>query len=92
PARLDPPSLKTHGRQASRLFPVLAPRWWNELPLAVGTAESLAVFKRRLKTHFFVAHLNEYECWAGEILSNRTVSTVVSRSGKERLLNTINVK
>ncbi|KAI4901414.1 hypothetical protein NFI96_002988 [Prochilodus magdalenae] len=26
-ARLEPPSLRTHGRQASRLFSVLAPRW-----------------------------------------------------------------
>ncbi|KAI4879044.1 hypothetical protein NFI96_030942, partial [Prochilodus magdalenae] len=56
-ARLEPPSLRTHGRQASRLFSVLAPRWWNELPLGVRTAESLAVFKRRLKTHLFVKHL-----------------------------------
>ncbi|KAI4887553.1 hypothetical protein NFI96_017123, partial [Prochilodus magdalenae] len=55
-ARLEPPSLRTHGRQASRLFSVLAPRWWNELPLGVRT-ESLAVFKRRLKTHLFVMHL-----------------------------------
>ncbi|KAI4885283.1 hypothetical protein NFI96_013684 [Prochilodus magdalenae] len=58
-ARLEPPSLRTHGRQASRLFSVLAPRWWNELPLGVRTAESLAVFKRRLKTHLFVMHLSE---------------------------------
>ncbi|KAI4899785.1 hypothetical protein NFI96_011790 [Prochilodus magdalenae] len=57
-ARLEPPSLRTHGRQASRLFSVLAPRWWNELPLGVRTAESLAVFKRRLKTHLFVKHLS----------------------------------
>ncbi|KAI4900035.1 hypothetical protein NFI96_007587 [Prochilodus magdalenae] len=56
-ARLEPPSLRTHGRQASRLFSVLAPRWWNELPLGVRTAESLAVFKRRLKTHLFVPAL-----------------------------------
>ncbi|KAI4901721.1 hypothetical protein NFI96_000207 [Prochilodus magdalenae] len=57
-ARLEPPSLRTHGRQASRLFSVLAPRWWNELPLSVRTAESLAVFKRRLKTHLFVKHVS----------------------------------
>ncbi|KAI4896061.1 hypothetical protein NFI96_034417 [Prochilodus magdalenae] len=64
-ARLESPSLRTHGRQPSRLFSVLAPRWWNELPLGVRTAESLAVFKRRLKTHLFVMHLREYEHWAG---------------------------
>ncbi|KAI4882483.1 hypothetical protein NFI96_001793 [Prochilodus magdalenae] len=55
-ARLEPPPLRTHGRQASRLFPVMAPRWWNEL--AVRTAESLAVFKRRLKTHLFAMRLS----------------------------------
>ncbi|KAI4886966.1 hypothetical protein NFI96_028651 [Prochilodus magdalenae] len=58
-ARREPPSLRTHGRQASRLFSVLAPRWWNELPLGVRTAESLAVFKRRLKTRLLVMHLSE---------------------------------
>ncbi|XP_072542833.1 uncharacterized protein [Salminus brasiliensis] len=58
-ARLDPPSLKIRGRQASRLFSVLAPKWWNELPLDVRTAESLAVFKRRLKTHLFREYLDE---------------------------------
>ncbi|KAI4877826.1 hypothetical protein NFI96_007199 [Prochilodus magdalenae] len=66
--RLEPPSLRTHGRQASRLFSVLAPRWWNELPLAVRTAESLAVFKRRLKTRLFIMHFSMsagYERWAG---------------------------
>ncbi|XP_049332209.1 uncharacterized protein LOC125799462, partial [Astyanax mexicanus] len=52
-ARLEPQSLKTHRKQTSRLFSVLAPRWWNELPLDVRTAESLAVFKHRLKTHLF---------------------------------------
>ncbi|XP_051791037.1 uncharacterized protein LOC127529889, partial [Erpetoichthys calabaricus] len=52
-ACLEPPLLKRRGRHASRLFAVLAPQWWNELPLAVRTAETLTVFKRRLKTHFF---------------------------------------
>ncbi|XP_053085743.1 uncharacterized protein LOC128317534 [Pangasianodon hypophthalmus] len=50
-ARLVPPSLRVQGRPASRLFSVLASRWWNELLLNVRTAESLAVFKRRLKTY-----------------------------------------
>ncbi|KAI4895028.1 hypothetical protein NFI96_001318 [Prochilodus magdalenae] len=55
-AQIDPPSLRTHGGQASRLFSVLAPRWRNELPLAVRAAESLAVFKRRLRTRLCVTH------------------------------------
>ena len=33
--QLDPPSLKMHRRQVSRLFSALGTRWWNELPLAV---------------------------------------------------------
>ncbi|KAI7908531.1 reverse transcriptase, partial [Pyricularia oryzae] len=37
----------------SRLFSVLAPQWWNELPTDVRTAESLPIFRRRLKTHLF---------------------------------------
>ncbi|MCI4375953.1 hypothetical protein PGIGA_G00115620 [Pangasianodon gigas] len=57
-ARLIPPSLRVQGRPASRLFSVLAPRWWNELPLDVRTAESLAVFKQRLKTYLFIKYLN----------------------------------
>ncbi|KAL7851050.1 hypothetical protein AOLI_G00214060 [Acnodon oligacanthus] len=59
-ARLDPPSFKVHGRRVSRMFSVLAPKWWNELPLAVRTAESLGVFKCRLKMHLFTQHLNEH--------------------------------
>ena len=57
-ARLVPPSLRIQGRYSSRLFSVLAPRWWNELPLEVRTAESLTVFKRRLKTYLFLKYLN----------------------------------
>lgn len=30
---------------------MLAPRWWNEFRLAVRTAESLTVFKRKLKIY-----------------------------------------
>ncbi|KAM4570246.1 uncharacterized protein PAE49_009455 [Odontesthes bonariensis] len=37
----------------SRLFSVLAPRWWNDLPTDIRTAESLPIFRRRLKTHLF---------------------------------------
>ncbi|KAK3526338.1 hypothetical protein QTP70_024275 [Hemibagrus guttatus] len=57
-ARLVPPSLREKGRYTSRLFSVLAPRWWNELPLGIRTAESLSVFKRQLKTYIFLKYLN----------------------------------
>ncbi|KAF7690836.1 hypothetical protein HF521_011133, partial [Silurus meridionalis] len=56
-APLVPPSLRMRvrmrGKYTSRLFSVLAPRWWNELPLDVCTAESLTIFKRQLKTYLF---------------------------------------
>ncbi|KAI5108358.1 hypothetical protein C0J45_1952, partial [Silurus meridionalis] len=52
-APLVPPSLRMRGKYNSRLFSALAPRWWNELPLDVRKAESLIIFKRRLKTYLF---------------------------------------
>ena len=55
--RLIPPQL--HGlRGHSRLFAYLAPKWWNELPPLVRTAESLPIFRKRLKTHLFSQHFN----------------------------------
>ena len=36
-----------------RAFPVAAARIWNSLPLDVISADSLAVFRKRLKTHLF---------------------------------------
>ena len=42
----------------SRLLSVLAPRWWNDLPVDVRTAETLSTFKCRLKTHLFRLHLS----------------------------------
>ncbi|KAI5097353.1 hypothetical protein C0J45_12662, partial [Silurus meridionalis] len=56
-ARLVSPSLRMRGKYTLRLFSVLAPRWWNELPLDVRTAESLIIFKRRLKTYLFLKYL-----------------------------------
>ncbi len=29
--------------------------WWNDLPISIPTAESLAIFKKHLKTHFFAS-------------------------------------
>ncbi|KAK3517719.1 hypothetical protein QTP70_016392, partial [Hemibagrus guttatus] len=46
-AQLVPPSLREKVRYTSRLFSVLAPRWWNEFPLGIRTAESLTIFKRQ---------------------------------------------
>ncbi|KAI5092098.1 cystatin B [Silurus meridionalis] len=58
PGGLVPPSLRMRGKYNLRLFSVLAPMWWNELPLDVRTAESLIFFKRRLKTYLFLKYLN----------------------------------
>ncbi|KAJ8386065.1 hypothetical protein AAFF_G00177540 [Aldrovandia affinis] len=43
-------------RARSRLFSVLTPRWWDDLPHSVRTTESLAIFHKRLKTHLFRLH------------------------------------
>lgn len=42
--------LKTRG---DRAFSVIAPRLWNSLPPNIRTAESVTVFKTKLKTHLF---------------------------------------
>ena len=44
-------------RSRSRLFSSVVPRWWNELPNSIRSAETLPVFKRRLKTQLFREHL-----------------------------------
>ncbi|KAI4899640.1 hypothetical protein NFI96_008091 [Prochilodus magdalenae] len=41
-ARLEPPPLRTHGRQASRLFSVLAPRWYQHWPPVRAVSELVA--------------------------------------------------
>lgn len=41
---------KTHGEAA---FSHYGPRLWNSLPESIRTAETVDVFKRRLKTHLF---------------------------------------
>ncbi|KAG5840931.1 hypothetical protein ANANG_G00194120 [Anguilla anguilla] len=55
--RLAPPPLRTCTSR-THLLSVLAPRWWNDLPVEVRTAETLTHFKRRLKTHLFRLHLS----------------------------------
>ncbi|XP_047190220.1 uncharacterized protein LOC124850500 [Scophthalmus maximus] len=57
--RLATPSLRkagSHHSSKSNLFSVLAPQWWNGLPIDVRTAESLQCFPSRLKTHLFRLH------------------------------------
>ena len=49
---LETPSLKTPGQKSTRprQFALLAPKLWNDLPVALRTAESLPSFCRGLKT------------------------------------------
>ncbi len=42
--------LSTYG---DRAFSAVAPRLWNDLPMYIKSAESLASFKSHLKTHLF---------------------------------------
>ena len=41
----------------SRLFSVVVPRWWNDLPSTTRAGASLSTFKKRLKTQLFKEHL-----------------------------------
>ncbi len=62
--RFAPPSLwrgPSYRAIKSRLFAVLAPQWWNELPIDIRTAESLHIFCCRLKTHLFRLHLGPWK-------------------------------
>ncbi len=44
-------------KSLSRTFSWTVPSWWNDLPISIPTAESLAIFKKHLKTHLFRQHL-----------------------------------
>ncbi len=41
----------------SQTFSFTVPIWWNDLPNSIRTAESLPIFKKRLKTHLFHLYL-----------------------------------
>ncbi len=44
-------------KSLSRTFSWTVPSWWNDLPISIRTAESLAIFKKHLKTCLFRQHL-----------------------------------
>ncbi len=44
-------------KSLSRTFYWTVHSWWNDLPISIRTAESLAIFKKHLKTHLFRQHL-----------------------------------
>ncbi len=41
----------------SLTFSLTVPTWWNDLPNSIQAAESLTIFKKRLKTHLFHLYL-----------------------------------
>ncbi len=44
-------------KSLSLTFTLNVPSWWNDLPNSIQEAESLAIFKNRLKTHLFHLYL-----------------------------------
>ncbi len=41
-------------KSLSQTFSFTVPIWWNDLPNSIRAAESLPIFKKRLKTHLFI--------------------------------------
>ncbi len=44
-------------KSLSQTFSFTVPIWWNDLPNSIRAAESLPIFKKRLKTHLFHLYL-----------------------------------
>ncbi len=44
-------------KSLSQTFSLTVPIWWNDLPNSIWAAESLPIFKKRLKTHLFHLYL-----------------------------------
>ncbi len=44
-------------KSLSRTFSLTVPIWWNDLPNSIRAAESLPIFKKRLKTYLFHLYL-----------------------------------
>ena len=50
------PSLDPRSRYGKRTFACAAAALWNLLPTSIRCAESVDIFKKALKTHFFNEH------------------------------------
>ncbi len=59
-------------KSLSLTFSLTVPIWWNDLPNSIRAAESLPIFKKRLKTHLFHLYLtsNSSTLYSNFILSN----------------------
>ncbi len=44
-------------KSLSLTFSFTVPIWWNDLPNSIRAAESLPIFKKRLKTHLYHLYL-----------------------------------
>ncbi len=53
---LSVPSRKKHTKTGDRAFQNAAPKLWNQLPQDIQESETLNIFKKKLKTHFFKLH------------------------------------
>ncbi len=49
--------LRHISKSLSQNFSLTVPIWWNDLPNSIRAAESLPIFKKRLKTHLFHLYL-----------------------------------
>ncbi len=47
-------------KSLSQTFTLTVPIWWNDLPNSIQAAESLTIFKKRIKTHLFHLCLTLY--------------------------------
>ncbi|KAK3569886.1 hypothetical protein QTP86_006751 [Hemibagrus guttatus] len=52
-ARLVPPSLREKDMYTSRLFSVLAPRWWNELPLVFAQIQTSPTYHVNIRMVYY---------------------------------------
>ncbi len=61
-------------KSLSQTFSLTVPIWWNDLPNSIRAAESLAIFKKRLKhiSSIFIRPSNSSTLYSNLILSNQS--------------------
>ncbi len=53
---LSVPTRKKYTKAGDRAFQNAAPKLWNQLPQDIQESETLNIFKKKLKTHYFKLH------------------------------------
>jgi len=61
-SRLSVPSVRL-STVGTRPFPVAGPRIWNSLPQETTSAQSLSLFRQRLKLHLFKRSYPDLDIW-----------------------------